>query len=84
MMASPAERTLAGRIGAYSLHSQRDSKEITANARRAFLSKFDELVDPRGELPPAERARRAEAARKAHFAKLSLASAKARRKRARG
>lgn len=75
-------RTLRGRLGAYSLHAQRDPKETTAKARRAFLDSFLDLVDPQRTLPEPERLRRAEAARKAHFTRLALASAKARRRRA--
>jgi hypothetical protein len=50
-------------------------------ARQAFLDRFEREVDPDGTLPPAERARRAEHARKAYFAKLALKSAQARRRR---
>jgi len=69
---------LRGRIGAYSLHSRRDPRETTAPARAAFLSRFEREVDPDGVLPEAERLRRAESARKAHFARLALKSARAR------
>ena len=79
---TPSERVLAGRIGAYVVHSRYDSRELTAAARAAFRDKFQREVDPDGTLPPAERARRAEMARKAHYARLALKSAKARRKRA--
>jgi len=78
---TPAERTLRARIGAYTLHARRNPLETTAKARRAFLSKFETEVDPEGLLAPAERQRRAEAARKAHFTRLALRSAQARRKR---
>lgn len=44
------------------------------------MSKFADEVDPDRVLSPVERERRAGAARKAHFAKLALASAKSRRK----
>lgn len=77
-----AERVLTGRIGAYTMLSRHDVHEITSAGREAFWSKFDRDVDPEGVLPPEERARRAEMARKAYFARLALASAKARRKRA--
>jgi hypothetical protein len=73
--------TLRGRIGAYSLHATHDPKETTKPARAAFMARFDLEVDPDGILPEVERARRAEMARKAYFAKLALASAKARRQR---
>jgi hypothetical protein len=78
---SPEERSLRGRIGAYRLHSQYDSKEITRAARTAFLAKWAREVDPDGVLPEAERDRRAEAALKAHMARLALKSAQARRAR---
>jgi hypothetical protein len=45
-----------------------------------MLDKFDRQVDPNNELSPAERAKRAEHARKAHFKRMSLASARARRR----
>lgn len=78
-----AERSAAsmrGRIGAFALHAQHDSREITGAARAAFLSKFELQVDPDRKLTPGERARRAAAARSLHFARLALASVKARRK----
>ena len=77
-----AERTLAGRIGAFSLHAMGGTN--TASARAAFLSRFEAEVDPEGVLPEAERTRRAGAARKAYFSRLALKSAKARRQRANG
>jgi hypothetical protein len=54
------ERSLRARIGACSLHAQRDASETTSAARAAFLSRFEREVDPDGELAPEERARRAE------------------------
>lgn len=74
--------TIRGRIGAYSLHAQRDPRETTKNARRAFLGKFAAEVDPEGILPEDERQRRATCARKAYFARLALKSVQARRRRA--
>ena len=53
----------------------------TQAARRAFVKSFEAKVDPDGVLPPAERARRAESARKAHYAALALKSSTARSKR---
>jgi hypothetical protein len=73
-----------GRIGAYTLHSTHDSRELTVPARSAFLRGFEARVDPKGELPKAERQRRARAALKAHMGRLALKSAEARRKRTRG
>ena len=73
------EMRARGRIGAHVTHSRHDARELTAPARRAFLSKFAEQVDPDGVLSPGERERRAAHALKAHMARLTLASAQARR-----
>lgn len=47
-----------------------------------MLAKFEAQVDPDGSLSPEERHLRAENARKAHFARLALKSARSRRKAA--
>src|SRR3712207_7537011 len=57
-----------------------DPSARTAPARRALLDRFERQVDPDGVLSPVERARRAGHARKAHFTRLALRSAQARRK----
>jgi hypothetical protein len=75
----PAEMALRGRIGAYTTHARHDPRETTAAARAAFLERFEHEVDPERVLPPAERERRASAARRAHFALLALKSLRARR-----
>ncbi len=75
----PEEMARRGRIGAHVTHSRHDARELTAAARAAFRSKFEDEVDPDRVLPEAERLRRAERARKAHFAKLARLSANARR-----
>lgn len=74
------EAALRGRIGGLATAASHDSREITAAARRAFLAKFEHEVDPNHQLSANERQRRAEAARKAHFARLALKSAQARRR----
>jgi hypothetical protein len=73
---------LKGRIGAYRLHATHDPRETTASARATFLERFYTEVDPDGLLTPAERERRALAARKAYFAGLAYRSAVARSKKA--
>jgi hypothetical protein len=75
------DRILRARLAAHELHARiADPSAHTAPARRAFLDRFEREVDPDGILPPADRARRAEHARKAYFTRLALKSAKARRK----
>jgi hypothetical protein len=81
---SPSERSLRARIAAHKLHATHDSRELTAPARAAALKRFETEVDPHGELPDAERIRRAEHARKAYFTQLAFKSAQARRRRTEG
>ncbi|MEX0781257.1 MAG: hypothetical protein WD557_01310 [Dehalococcoidia bacterium] len=73
---------LAGKIGGYTTHSRYDSREIAARATAGFLKSFPAKVDPEGVLPLEERLRRAEMAKKAHFARLSLAGVRARQRKA--
>lgn len=80
---TPGERKLRAQVAAHtSWANTSDRKARTAAGTAALLSKFEREVDPDGVLDPAERARRAESARKAHFARLALKSAQARRKKA--
>ncbi len=72
--------TLRARLGGLALSASRDPKEYTVAARAAFSEKFRVQVDPDGLLPEPERDRRAEAARRLHFAKLAFRSAAARRR----
>jgi hypothetical protein len=76
---TPAERSLRARIAVHTLHATRDARETTAAARVGFLARFEREVDPDGMLDPNERRRRAEHARRAYFARLSMAAAAARR-----
>jgi hypothetical protein len=78
---NPGERALRARLGAYLMHGRNDARETTAKARAAFLARFERLADPDGQLPADERQRRAQQLRSAYFARLALASAKARRAR---
>lgn len=79
---TPSERVLRARMAAYVLHASHDPRETTAAARRAFDQRFLNQVDPDRRLAERERQRRAEAARRAYFARLAYLSA--RRRRARG
>jgi hypothetical protein len=78
---TPAERTLRARMAAHALHAKVDSRQHTESARKAFMNRFEDQVDPDRVLPPAERARRAEQAKKAYFVGLALKSSRARSKR---
>ncbi len=79
---TPAQRALIARLAAHeSWANTADRSARTAPARRAMLGRFERQVDPDGVLPSAERARRAEHARKAYFTRLALRSAQARKRR---
>ena len=77
---TPAERSLRARLAAHCLHAQVDSRDHTEPARRAFMSRFENEVDPNRVLSEAERQRRAEQAKKAYFTRLALRSVQARRR----
>lgn len=80
MTATPAERRLAAQIAANESWAKTpDPAARTAAARAALMAKFEHEADPTGTLDPAERARRAEHLRKAHFQRLALKSAQSRR-----
>ena len=78
---TPSERKLRAQLAAHESWARTDDPSArTAPARRAFLDRFERAVDPEGKLPPQVRARRAESARKAYFARLALKSAQARKR----
>lgn len=78
--------SLAGRVGGYARAAKHDGREMTAKARATFAASFVDghacRVCPPSSLPagllPAERERRAEALRRSHYARVALASARAR------
>lgn len=83
MPASIRDRSLAGRIAAAERWANEpDRVAATASARKTFLERFERQVDPDGTLNPAERAKRAEHARRAYFLRLAKLSAESRRRKA--
>ena len=83
-MLTPSERSARSRIAAFELHSRVDSREHTEAARKKSpgqLPYWERVVDPDGTLSDVERLRRATLKRRAHFQRLALASARARRAR---
>lgn len=81
---TPMERVWRARLAAHSMHAKHDGRAVTAKARATFLARFEVEADPDGTLSAGERRRRAEQLRRAHFARMALASSKARRERASG
>jgi hypothetical protein len=76
------ERRLRARIGGFARAAKYDGREVTQPARKAFIERFVDEVDPDRVLTEDERNRRARAALQAHMTRLNLASVKARRKAA--
>jgi hypothetical protein len=56
-----------------------DRSARTRPARDAFLRRFEREVDPDGKLPPEERRRRADHARRAYMLRLAKRAVSARR-----
>lgn len=77
---TPEQRSKAGRAAMYTRLATEDRTEMTASARAAAMDRFEKQVDPDGTLDPAERAIRAEYARKAYFTQLSKRGVAARKR----
>jgi hypothetical protein len=83
MVPSDAEKRLIGQLGAFaSWANTEDRAARTAPARAAADARFEREVDPENKLLPEVRAKKAEAARKAFYKRMQLASAQARKARA--
>lgn len=80
MPLTPEQRRLRAQIAANTRWSREDPAVNAVRAQAGLTARFEREVDPDGTLPPAERARRVEAARKAHFQRLALKSAQARQR----
>ncbi len=82
MAISPSQRALYGRIGAAVARSRHDPRELTVNARAAFLSRFERQVrEESPDLSDAEVQRRAGELRIAHMLRLAAKSSIARSKK---
>jgi len=57
-----------------------DRRARTQPGRDKFLERFEREVDPEGTLPPAERLKRAEHAKKAYMLRLAKRSARVRKR----
>jgi hypothetical protein len=80
------QRVLRSRIGGYSSWARTEDRSArTAPARAASpasLDRWEREVDPDCVLDPADRAQRAESARRAYFTRLALRSSRSRSKAA--
>lgn len=73
-----AQRSQRARIAALTRWSRENPATAAARGQAGLAARFEREVDPEGLLPHPERVRRAEAARKAHMARLAVRSAKVR------
>jgi hypothetical protein len=79
---TPAQRSLYGRIGAAVARSKHDPRDLTREARRTFLERFERQVRDRDpSLPDLEVQRRAGELRRAHMLQLALKSSIVRAKK---
>lgn len=69
-----------GRIGGLTAWARNDPETMVGPAHRGFRRRFEKLVDPDNRLSEAERAIRADRARRAHMLTLAARSAESRRK----
>jgi hypothetical protein len=76
---------MRARIGGLRMHALHDTRIVSAPGRAAAAASLESRllaeIDPDGSLAPAERDRRLELGRRAHFAHLAYLSARARSKR---
>jgi hypothetical protein len=78
MLMTPTERRLRSKLAAHKSWAHTENRSArTRAARQAFDARFERIVDPDGKLSPDERARRAQNARKEHFARMAYESARA-------
>ena len=82
---TPELRSLRARMAAHALHKTHDGREVTAEAGAADPSSdayWQRKVDPDLQLDPVERNRRADHAKKEHYARMAYRSAIARSSKA--
>lgn len=79
-MERKSPHSINGRIGAeLSWSRTNDRSARTRAAREKFLQRFEREVDPDGKLPPDERRRRAEHAKRAYMLRLAKRAVGARK-----
>lgn len=81
---TPEQRSQRARLAALTRWSKEDPRPNADRGQAGLLARFEREVDPNNELAPAERTRRAEAARRAHMVALAFKSSKSRSKDEKG
>ena len=77
MPKTPSQKALAGRIAGYTRAANLSAKRLSEIGRmgyRGLWAKWATEVDPEGTMESGELARRVEALKAAHYARISLAS----------
>ncbi|MCL8026350.1 hypothetical protein [Nocardioides bruguierae] len=78
----PGQRRQIAKLAAHERWAREtDRSAATQAARDGMARKFENQVDPDRVLSPAERAKRAESAKRAHYQRIAMKSAAARRAR---
>jgi hypothetical protein len=77
---TPEQRSMRARLAAHARWKREDPTETARKGQRGLLARFEREVDPEGQLPEAERQRRAKQALKEHMTRLAFASSRARAK----
>lgn len=73
MSLTPAQRSTRARLAAHTRWAKTDDRQAAVKAaRKGFMARFENEVDPDGVLSPAELARRADSALRAHMSRLAL------------
>lgn len=76
-----SDRVLIARVAAHESWAKTDDRSArTAPARQGLHAWFERQVDPDGTLDPRELAIRVQHARKAHYTRMALKSARSRRR----
>lgn len=80
---TPEQRRLRSQVGAHAKWARtEDRTAATEPARKGFLAKLAREVDPDGSMDPATRDALVESKRKEHYARMALASSRARSRKA--
>ena len=79
---TPGQRSTRSRLASHrSWALTQDRTKRTLPGRQGLLRRFEDQVDPQRTLTPAERAKRVESARKAHYTAMAFKASQARRRR---
>jgi hypothetical protein len=82
--ANPQDRLAIAKLAALESWAKTpDRSRRTRPARQALLAKIEAAVDPDGVMDPATKAKAVDNARSAHFRRMALLSAQARRRETR-